>query len=138
MPRFKSMIERLLTIVHKRSALSVFAWLVIITLLCSMPGQYIPSNNWLELLSVDKLVHAFIFGTLAILLFVFALKRQGGRGAIMVCFLFTTAYGIGMELMQAYAFSNRSADWQDAVANTLGACIALFFVKRLKQFIKTL
>ena len=36
-------------------------WALLIFGLCAMPGRFIPSVSWLELLSFDKWVHAGIF-----------------------------------------------------------------------------
>lgn len=116
--------------IYRHSFISALSWIAVITILCATPGQYIPSNNWLELLSVDKLVHASIFFTLAVLLFIHALKR---RHQLAAYFLFTVFYGILMELMQAYCFSNRSADWKDVLANTVGAISSLFVLKKLRR-----
>ena len=43
-------------------------WALVIFGLCSMPGAYIPSVTWLELLSFDKWVHAGVFFILLSLL----------------------------------------------------------------------
>jgi VanZ family protein len=97
-----------------------------------MPGQYIPSVSWLEMLSFDKWVHAGIFLILCILLFVVAIKKQQSFGLVMVYFILAVIYGGLLEIMQAKLFSNRSADWQDFVANSVGCFVALLMFKRLR------
>ncbi|MBL7932286.1 MAG: VanZ family protein [Bacteroidia bacterium] len=119
--------------IYKYVGVFSFLWALIIFVLCATPGQYIPSNNWLDLLSVDKLVHAFIFCILNMLLITLAIKREYKNWVFVVFFSLCVGYGISLELMQAYIFSNRSADWQDAVANTSGCIIAFFFVKRIRR-----
>lgn len=121
-------------LVYKYSVLFSILWILIIFVLCATPGQYIPSNNWLDLLSVDKLVHAGIFGTLMFLLLLVAIKNNYSSLRIACYYVFTVAYGVGLELMQAFVFSNRSADWKDAVANTFGATVVLLFISRIKRF----
>lgn len=118
--------------VWKYSASLTILWMLIIFILCATPGQYIPSANWLELLSFDKFVHASIFFTLTILLFTVAIKYKKTNRVHIVCFVFAVCYGASLELMQAYCFSNRSADWKDMVANTFGCIIAALLLKKLR------
>ncbi len=120
-------------LIYKYSGLFSVLWILIIFILCATPGQYIPSNNWLDLLSVDKLVHAGIFGTLMFLLLLVTIKHRYTKSRLILFYVFTVAYGIGLELMQAFVFSNRSADWKDAVANTFGATVLLVFSNRIKR-----
>ncbi len=119
-----------------RYSLSIcLAWVLIIFLLCATPGQYIPSANWLELLSFDKFVHAFMFFVLATLTFINVIKRQQPQWALIGLFLVCISYGALLELMQATCFSNRSADWKDLVANTFGCVLALLMIKRIRKFV---
>lgn len=120
-------------IVYKHSGILSLLWTLVIFILCATPGQYIPSNNWLDLLSVDKLVHAFIFWLLSVLLIMFAVRKMYSTWVYTSFFVLCVCYGVALELMQAYVFTNRSADWQDAVANTTGCIIALFFVTKIKK-----
>lgn len=115
-------------IISKYPLLLALLWTLIIFGLCCMPGRYIPTTNWLELLSFDKFVHASIFFVLAGLWLAFAaLKHKDGTGistAIIVCCIL---YGGLLEIMQATVFSQRSADWFDFIANSVG-CLAGAFV----------
>jgi hypothetical protein len=112
-------------------------WALIIFILCATPGQYIPSANWLDLLSVDKLVHAGIFFTQCFLLFAVVFKYNQPRGMLYVYLFSAILYGVSLELMQAYVFSNRTADWKDIVANSFGCLIALFFLGRIRKLTVT-
>ncbi|MCU0360389.1 MAG: VanZ family protein [Bacteroidia bacterium] len=117
-------------------------WILFIFLLCATPGQFIPTSHWLELLSVDKWVHAGIFFVLTILFFLFAFKRNQQEGFLYVYTVLGVFYGVGLEVMQARWFSNRSFDYLDMVANAMGGVIALSMHKVIyswfKRYLKTL
>ncbi len=110
-------------------------WAVVILILCATPGQYIPSAVWMELLSLDNLIHASIFFILSALLIVVALRYGQHHGFTFFYVAISVLYGMLMELMQAYFFSNRTADWMDVVANSAGCLIALMLQKRIRQWI---
>jgi hypothetical protein len=111
------------------------AWAFVILVLCATPGQYIPSAGWMELLSLDKLIHASIFFVLTALLIVVALRYRQKNGFISFYVTVSILYGMLMELMQAYYFSNRSADWMDVIANTAGCLFALALRNKIRQWI---
>jgi hypothetical protein len=118
--------------IYKRPILYTLIWACIIFLLCATPGQYIPSADWLELLSFDKFVHAGMFFILTSLLLLVAIKQGQLKQMIFVYFFISIGYGALLELMQAYCFSNRSADWKDIIANSFGCIAALLFLKKIK------
>jgi VanZ family protein len=111
------------------------AWAMIILVLCATPGQYIPSANWMELLSLDKFVHALIFFILSALLIVVAITYHQNSRLMLLYVVFSMMYGMLMELMQAWYFSNRSADWMDVIANSLGCVVAFMVKKKISQWI---
>lgn len=108
------------------------AWTIIIFVLCATPGQYIPSASWLELLSFDKWVHASIFFILAALLLTVAIRKNQSFGVMVVYVILCISYGGLLEVMQAKFFSNRSADWQDFVANSFGVLVAFALLKKIR------
>jgi VanZ family protein len=119
--------------IYKHAAKLTALWFVFIFVLCATPGQFIPSSNWLELLNVDKLIHAFIFFVLSALSFLTAIKFKQSAFILKLCVLLCITYGVALEWMQANYFSNRSADWQDIIANSFGCLLALFFLKKIRQ-----
>jgi VanZ family protein len=123
-------------IIYKNAVVWALLWALVIFILCATPGQYIPSANWLELLSFDKLVHASMFFILTTLLFIVAVKYNQQKLTIAVYFLIAVMYGGSLEIMQALYFSNRSADWKDMVANTFGCVVALLCLKKLRLMFK--
>ncbi len=134
---FLPMFSKAIQLVYRHSALSFCLWGLIIFVLCATPGQYIPSNNWLDLLSVDKLVHASIFCLLSLFGLFWLYKKQATKLQMLLIVLLCVLYGGSLELMQATVFTNRSADWNDVIANTFGCLLALPLLRQLikKQFI---
>ncbi|WP_317899477.1 VanZ family protein [Aurantibacillus circumpalustris] len=120
--------------IYQNSLVAAIIWTLIIFILCAMPGQYIPTSNWLELLSFDKFVHASIFFILTTLWFLVAIKHQQSKVIIGIYFTAVVTYGALLELMQATIFSNRSADWKDIVANSFGCLLAIVFYRRTQNF----
>jgi hypothetical protein len=120
-------------LIYKNSPVLAFIWAAIIFALCATPGQYIPSANWLELLSFDKWVHASMFYILCSLLFLVSLKFEQTKKWLIIYFFICVLYGGLLEIMQAKCFTNRSADWQDFVANSFGCIVAVLFFNRVKR-----
>lgn len=65
-----------------------------------------------------------------VLLWSYALKKKNNKTVKVV--LFSIVYGIIIEVLQATITLNREADVIDALANSLGACTALLFLKLKK------
>ena len=120
----------------KYNLLCAVLWTVIIFILCSTPGHFITTNNWLELLSFDKFVHASIFFVLTILWLVYflsAIKLSPIISATVI--LFCISFGGLLEIMQSNVFSQRSGDWLDFIANSFGCLMGwLFFYKKKIRF----
>ena len=106
-------------------------WTAVIFGLCCMPGRYIPTTNWLELISFDKFVHASIFFVLQTLWMLSAQER--GIRVRYVIFAGCVAYGGMLEIMQATVFSERSADWFDFIANSFGCLMAIVFFAKINR-----
>ena len=123
--------------IYKFSLTAAILWTILIFILCATPGQYIPTANWLELLSFDKFVHAFLFFVLTTLWLFVAIKQQRSTITRVFYFLAVIAYGALLEFMQATCFSNRSADWKDIIANSFGCIMAVIFLKKLQAFFVT-
>lgn len=119
--------------VIKYTTLIAITWAGIIFIACCTPGKYIPTTNLLELLSVDKLVHAFMFCVLVYLWFLSFSKTQAITNQItFFVVLLSVAYGGLLEIMQSTIFSERSGDWFDFMANALGCFIGrVLFEKKI-------
>jgi VanZ family protein len=127
--------------IYRNSTTVLVFWILFIFLLCATPGQFIPTSDWLELLSVDKWVHAGIFFVLGVLFFLFAFKHKQNERFLYVYTVLGVFYGVGLEVMQARWFSNRSFDYMDMLANAMGGLIALSMHKAVywwfKSYLKT-
>jgi hypothetical protein len=124
--------------ITRHCILSAMTWAAVIFVLCATPGRYIPSANWLDLLSFDKLVHLSVFLVLNSLLILIIVEK---KFPLFMIFFFTALailYGASLEWMQAHVFSERSADWKDVIANTAGCLVAVGFTKRIKNLKLTL
>lgn len=122
----------------KYSLLCAVLWTVLIFILCSTPGHFIPTTSWLELLSFDKFVHASIFFVLTILWLVYFLKANKLSPIISATIiLFCIIFGGLLEIMQSNVFSQRSGDWLDFIANSFGCLMGwLFFYKKKIRFVE--
>ena len=118
-------------LIKKRPHLFTTVWALFILVLCATPGQYIPSANWLELLSFDKFVHAFIFFVLSVGLLLIAKQQSASLFKTTLLVFIAVAYGVAIEWMQAHWFSNRSADVLDSVANSTGCAVAWLLRKKV-------
>ena len=105
-----------------------------------MPGSYVPHfNNFWEWLSLDKLVHLFIFGVLVFLILFgfreqyFASKKRYWFGIVSV--VITSLYGMITEILQLYVFTGRSGNRFDFYADATGALIGwlVFYVVYRKK-----
>ena len=123
----------MINLLLKYSLLAAVLWTLIIFILCCTPGQYIPTTNWLELLSFDKFVHASIFFVLTCLWLISLLKiNKLSNLSIILILLSCMLYGGLLEIMQATVFSNRSGDWLDFIANSFGCLMGFWFFNKKK------
>ena len=122
----------------KYSLLLAILWTIIIFVLCCTPGRFIPTTNWLELLSFDKFVHASIFFALICLwlVYLFTINKLSKISMIFIIFG-CVAYGGLLEVMQATVFSQRSGDWFDFIANTFGCLMGFWFFNKNKSLLSS-
>ena len=105
-----------------------------ILVLCLIPGRDLPQWKWADLLSVDKLAHATLFAVLVILT-VLGLRRQTSSTAmrtraILTALLFAIPYGGALEIMQGTLLTDRYADLNDFIANTVGCGLGWWWLWR--------
>lgn len=129
-------LQQMLKIIFKNSLLCALSWTAVIFGLCCMPGRYVPTTDWLELISFDKFVHAGIFFTLTCLWLIYSYKiNKLTTVSIVSILLLCIAYGGLLEIMQATVFSQRSADWLDFIANSFGCTMGLWFFSKKKHLL---
>lgn len=124
----------------KPSVIPGICWLIISTILLTLPGSSLPSENWLDKIWFDKWVHIGLFGIL-VFLFCWGVGRKFNeqkRKKVFVAFIITGAvYGIIMEFIQRDYISGRSFDSGDILADIIG-CLGGWWLaeKRMKSSVK--
>lgn len=122
---------------YKNSVLLALVWGLFILISCALPGNYFPSNNWLSLLSIDKFIHVLMFLILNSLIFIALIKHNKNQSLFFIFLLVCIIYGAFIEWMQGSIFINRSADWKDVVANSVGCLFSFLGLKKMKVFFNT-
>src|SRR5256885_16148496 len=103
--------------------------MVVIFILCTLPGSAFPKYAIFRYLPTDKLVHFFLHFVLTFFfLFAFYKSRpESFKRFFGIIFLISLLYGILIELLQATIYTYRSAEVADVAANILGSLTALYF-----------
>ncbi|MDD5571419.1 MAG: VanZ family protein [Bacteroidales bacterium] len=99
-------------------------WALIIFVFSAIPGDDIPSFDFLKNIPADKIVHFGLYGVFNFLL-VFGFKRQYTSNRLRYksyTYSFVTAalYGGMLEIFQKYFFTGRTSDIMDFMANVAG------------------
>ncbi|MCW3462736.1 VanZ family protein [Chitinophaga nivalis] len=106
-------------------------WTIVILVLCTMPGNDIPTNSFFQKIHFDKIVHFGLFGGI-VLFFSLAIywQKKHIKGITLFFFVLMAAiYGLAIEFIQKYWAINRSFDIIDVVADTLGAIAGVWVFK---------
>ena len=103
-------------------------WASFIAFLCGLPGKDIPHISFLELLSFDKFVHAFVFFILVVLIYRAARKTPNRKNGMVYALCLSIPYGGILEIMQQELFEDRTADLFDFIANTFGCFSAWAYI----------
>ncbi len=108
-------------------------WLLFVLVLIWIPGKDLPHSDFLFKIDFDKMVHAGIFGVLAILfcwpVYYTTINRSNKIIYFIVVALLTSAFGYGTELIQKYWAEGRSYDLMDWLADSAGALGAFIFCR---------
>ena len=113
-------------------------WLIISTVLLTIPGKAFPKENWLEKIWFDKWVHIGMF-TIMVFLWCWAMLRMDfDKAKLKRVFIFIAllwlVYGTGMEFVQKYCVANRSFDIGDIIADGVGCAVGLIY--SISRYIK--
>jgi VanZ family protein len=103
-------------------------WTFFVATLCLVSFNSVPK---VRIENFDKLVHAcFHFGIVLLWFLYFNIqKSKPFIKAANLAILFSLIFGILIEICQQLFTTSRKADVLDLVANTLGALLAVFFLK---------
>lgn len=100
-------------------------WLIIIILLTGLPGYLFPAvSPFADRISLDKIVHFFIFAVFVVTLLYGIAKQQNTTPNLhnsILAILIGILVGAGTELMQEYLFTGRSMSLWDFVADGIGS-----------------
>jgi VanZ family protein len=110
------------------------AWTLLIIILLSIPGSYVPGNGLFGIQHFDKVVHIILFGFNVLFWGFYYWSRQLAKlrikKIVIIITLLTIILGIAMEYVQLYFIPNRSFDGWDIVADIAGAVIAAVWMMR--------
>jgi VanZ family protein len=115
------------------------AWFFIVGVLTLMPASDVPQVSWMDNIpNFDKLVHAALFGGLA-LLFALPLLKSGFSQKQKVNYsikisLASVIWGITIEFMQKFFVPSRDFDLLDWAADTVGVIIAFWLIIRILKY----
>lgn len=103
-------------------------WFTILMVLICLPGKELPKlGKWFDLFSMDKGIHAILFGGLSFLSFrpIYQSGMNTGEKKdwlTRIC-LSAAIWGLGTELIQKFWVEGRSFDLRDWLADSIGAAI---------------
>jgi VanZ family protein len=121
------------TFLKKTSFLLAVTWLIISTILLTIPGTKFPKDDWLSKIWFDKWVHIGLFALLVFLWCWFLFSRTIDHKKLSAGFLLIAitglAYGATMELVQKYFVVNRSFDGGDIIADGIGCILGLLLAR---------
>lgn len=117
---------------------------VIVILYLTLAQKPLPDNDLGEIPGLDKLVHAIMFGGLALCIIVDTWRRRAlnkhdfatlpSKKLLVWSAIIASLFGAAIEITQQAMGNGRSADIFDLIADIAGACIAAliarWFVKR--------
>ena len=112
---------------HIKTYKYAYLWAIIATGLCGTNGNNIPQFSFSNLIGIDKLAHMLLFGTETFLIALASKKIYAYKSSfhiILPAFIIGTVFGIIIEILQATLFTNRSFDYLDMLANTIGCALA--------------
>lgn len=103
-----------------------FSWLIIGVILYL--SFFTPPKTELDTVTnIDKLAHICMYGGLCSIIWIEYLRTHASihrLRTLIGAILLPIALSGAIELLQEYATSNRSGDWADMIANSIGVCTA--------------
>lgn len=110
-------------------------WVIIVLVLCTLPGKDIPHSPLFEKVHMDKIVHFTLFAgsVLFISLGYYWHKKRVSELTFLTIVLVASFYGLAIEFIQKYFTSSRSFDMNDVAADVLGAVAGIWIFKLVKR-----
>lgn len=101
-------------------------WSGVIAYFCLAQFNNVPLGN---VSNIDKLVHSFFHFVLTTLCFLFLKSKfQSSKKPLLLSFLFSFFFGIGIEIAQGVFTETRQADLFDVLANLSGASLSIMLI----------
>ena len=120
-----------------RFLIPAISWLIISTILLTLPGSAFPQEDWLSKIWFDKWVHIGMFSIMVTLICWGIYKKNSLPATRMRKFILVAVlclcYGIAMEFVQKYFIPNRSFDVGDILADGVGSFLGLMYSLRRYQ-----
>ncbi|NSL89088.1 VanZ family protein [Chitinophaga solisilvae] len=106
-------------------------WVILIFILCTLPGKDVPTTSFLQKIHFDKIVHFGLFGGIVLLmsLGVYWQRKYISGLTLFMFVLMAACYGLAIEYIQKYWAIDRSFDMMDVLADTLGAIAGVIAFK---------
>lgn len=115
-------------------------WGFIVLFLSAIPGNNLQEVSLLNFNHADKVAHFIMYFVFSFLL-IYGFQGSGRNNQFITYFYaagIAIAYGILMEIMQHYIFTNRHGNIYDILANSAGAVSAVFtFNPVMKLLVRT-
>lgn len=118
---------------------SVVVALIIFYLCCLIPSNEIPLIEWDFFVEKDKLVHFLMYFGLAIVTSFNYIYLDNGHIIILkyiaFALLLPVLYGGLIEIIQSEYITERSGDWFDFLANTIGVFASIPFSLWFRKYL---
>jgi VanZ family protein len=111
-------------------------WVIIVMVLCTIPGNDLPSDPLFEKIHLDKIVHLGLFGVTVFLLCLGYYRQHGHITRVNYSLFAISAsfYGLIIEYIQKYIATNRSFDMSDVAADIVGAVAGILAFKLVRKW----
>lgn len=109
----------------KNNSFPAITWTILILLACSWPGSNLPEA---PIVGFDKVVHVGLFAGFTFL-WLFRYPKQQTRIIIL-----GISYGVFIEIYQKYTPLNRSFDWWDILADSVGVLVGVLTVYLFRKY----
>lgn len=102
-------------------------WILLVLVLCTIPGDDLPSDPFFEKIHLDKIVHIGLFGCTVLLLCIGYYRSKGHISKLTLTFIGIVGafYGLMIEYIQKYVAVHRSFDMSDVAADVLGVVLGI-------------
>jgi VanZ like family len=126
----------------KPSFIPAIIWLIITSILLTLPGSSLPQNDWLskwlDKIWFDKWVHIGLFAIMVFLWCWAMLSKYSTTERLKFIFVRLSiiwfTYGVGMEFVQKYFIPDRSFDVKDIMADAAGCLVGVVY--SISRYIK--